>query len=120
MKRKVSTRLPIEIYEDLKDEADQRGITVSDILCDRLKKYKESVHHKNEIGELKNLLTNKIETQKLNPSDSKEKSQEEDLVSLETLFILREMAFKENPQILKKANEELNLFLEKKRKKNEK
>lgn len=116
MKRKVSTRLPIEIYEDLKDEADQRRVTVSDILCDRLKKYQELIHHKNEMDELKKLLTRKMETQELNVSSPQEKSQQEDLVTLETLFILREIAFKENPQILKKANEELNLFLEKKKK----
>ncbi len=120
MKKLFSIRLPLEIYEDLKDEAGQKGITLTDVLCDRLKKYKELLSNKSEIGELKNLLTSKVEIQKLNSSASEGKSQEEDLIALETLFILREMAFKENPQILKKANEELNLFLEKKRKKNEK
>ena len=120
MLRKVSLRLPIEVFEELQNEALQFKISISDIIRGKIfepqnqnsqnskfaKESSSAANLQNQISEILNLLS------------KKEKSdQETHLINLEILFLLREFLFERNAQVLKKVSERMDERFGKERKK---
>ena len=103
MQRKVSFLLPMNIFEDLKAEALKYQISISDLIRERISRP----------GRFRNDLSNPV-TCVPQPASQ---SSEENLLNLETLFLLREFLFERNAKILRKVDEKLEKRFGKDRKK---
>lgn len=103
MLRKMALRLPIELFEELQREALREKTSVSNLV-------REIILHSK-------ISKNDFSNPSIFPQQAPEQSSEENLINLETLFLLREFLFERNAQILKKVDERMEKQFGKDRKK---
>jgi hypothetical protein len=100
MLRKSTLRLPINLYEDLHDEALKYRVSMSDVIRSKLLELKYPI--RNEIPQHE-LAQQKAEHSCLSEEITKQIS-EIHFATLEILFLLREFLFERNAQILKRVD----------------
>jgi hypothetical protein len=106
MQRKISLRLPIDIFEDLRDEALKHRISISDVVRDKILVPRSSI------------ISEKANTPNfLQIENTKEPANESYFATLEILHLLREFLFERNGQILKKIDDKMEKRFGKDRKK---
>lgn len=103
MLRKMALRLPIELFEELQREALREKTSISNLV-------REIILHSK-------ISKNDFSNPSISPQQAPEQSPEENLINLETLFLLREFLFERNAQILKKVDERMEKQFGKDRKK---
>jgi hypothetical protein len=103
MLRKITLRLPFDIFEDLKEEAQKYCVSISDVIRERLLRPEISNN------DFPNLSTS--------PKQITNQPSEDNLINLEILFLLREFLFERNGQILKRVDEKMERRFGKDRKK---
>ncbi len=103
MLRKMALRLPIELFEELQREALREKTSISNLV-------REIILHSK-------ISKNDFSNPSISPQQAPEQSPEENLINLETLFLLREFLFERNAQILKKVDERMEKRFGKDRKK---
>ncbi len=103
MLRKMALRLPIELFEALQREALREKTSISNLV-------REIILHSK-------ISKNDFSNPSISPQQAPEQSPEENLINLETLFLLREFLFERNAQILKKVDERMEKQFGKDRKK---
>jgi hypothetical protein len=109
MLRKITHRLPINLYEDLRDEALKYRISISDVIRGKLLA-STNPDPKKEFAE-------KQELEKSSASEQTKQTSEIYLMTLEILLLLREFIFERNAQILKRVDEKMERRFGKDRKK---
>jgi hypothetical protein len=103
MRRRLSLGLPINLYEDLRDEAEKHQVSIADIIRQKIIRRDHSIPD---------------QPQKPDPIVQTPKQDDElKAICLEMLFLLREFLFERNAQILKKVDEKLERRFGKDRKK---
>ena len=119
MLRKVSLRLPIEVFEQLQSEALQFKISISDIIRGKifepLNQNSQNSKFSKESSSASNLQNQILEILTL-LSKKEESDQETHLINLEILFLLRELLFERNAQVLKNVSERMDGHFGKERK----
>ena len=106
MLRKMSLRLPIDIYEELFEEALRLRVSVSDVVREKILSVKHS--NLNSSFQPPSSSQNEIFKQDIHVKEKIYPSEENDFVNLEILFLFREFLFERNAQILKKVDEKLD------------
>lgn len=116
MLRKLTHRLPIDLFEELQEEASKHRITMSDLIRGKLLFLKNS--NLSFQSPLSPGITQNNSPPPSPPQTTVNQSQETDPAILEILFLLREFLFERNGQILKKVDEKMERRFGKDRKKN--
>jgi len=108
MFRKLSVRLPIDMYEDLRDEALKYCISITDVVREKLFRYQNpNLYPPQATAEVSNLQEQILELS-TRLSKKENESNENRLTITEILFLLREFLFERNAQILKKVDERMD------------
>ncbi|MCP5468557.1 MAG: hypothetical protein H7A32_04735 [Deltaproteobacteria bacterium] len=107
MKQKVSLRLPNEIFENLRQEALELQISVSDVIRQRIIHF-ENVNGKNSFSNFseQNSQNAISDADSLNPNYENEFKEIQTIV-FEIRLLLREFLFERNAQILRKVDQRL-------------
>ena len=100
MLKQVSVKLPFRVFEELRQEAEKKHLSVSDVMRERI---------------FLKPASKILNSEESNPKISDEKisepvpypSTESDFALLEILLLLREFLFERNAQVLKKVDEKL-------------
>jgi hypothetical protein len=103
MRRRLSLEFPIDMYEDLREEALKHKTSIADVVRQKILKSNDSIPKKPEEPTL----------------SGKDQKQEDEVLSmiLEILLLLREFLFERNGQILKKVDEKMEKRFGKERRK---
>lgn len=103
MRRRLSLEFPIDMYEDLREEALNLKLSIADVVRQKI------------------LLSNNSRFKKSEEPNSggKDQKQEDEvrIMTLEILLLLREFLLERNGQVLKKIDEKLEKRFGKERKK---
>lgn len=113
----ISLRLPQDIREELREEAEEKRLSISDIIRDRISKSKSSFSLDQCFEEILNRLDSlelKV-AQFQNPQVQSSGTQ--DPMAVETLSLLREFLLERNAQVVKKVDEKMEKRFGKDRKK---
>ncbi len=120
MLRKFTVCLPIEIFEDLREEAAKHRLSISDVVREKILGARNvilktetpaAVSLKNEPAQNQN-SSNAVRSEETSKQIS-----EISFTTLETLLLLREFLFERNGQILKRVDEKLERRFGRERKK---
>ena len=114
--RQLSHRLPIDLLEDLREEASKHRITMSDLIRAKLLFLKDA--NLNPQPPISSGVTQNNPPMPSSSQPTTNHPSEIDLAILEILFLLREFLFERNGQILKKIDEKMEKRFGKDRKKN--
>ena len=103
MLKKLTIRLPIDLFENLRDEGVKYHIPISDLIREKI------IRAEN--------LENEFKKISMPVQQNTAQSVDNNFINLETLFLLREFLFERNAQILKKVDERMDKRFGKDRKK---
>jgi|GEM_PF-2694449 len=119
MDQKLSLRLPNDVFQNLREEASKHGISVSDVVRERILRGRNGdlnqasvVHESSQLQK----STNRPNEEPGQLEGSEKKIPETDFAIFEILFLLREFLFERNGQILKKIDEKMEKRFGKERK----
>jgi hypothetical protein len=110
MLRKFTVCLPIEIFEDLREEAAKHRLSISDVVREKILGSRSAILEvetpvavplKNESPQNQNSST------VVQSEEASKQISEISLRTLKTLLLLREFLFERNAQILKKVDEKM-------------
>ncbi len=117
MLRKFSLRLPVDLYEDLREEALRERISLSDVIREDVFRSRKSKGELPQISKIHSNLQEESSTILTLLSQRENLNQENHLMIVETLSLFREFLFERNGQILKKVDEKMEKRFGKERKK---
>lgn len=119
MLRKLTHRLPIDEFEELRKEARERRISISDVIRDKLlrcKNYETKDNHPNFNSREVDLDRSHNQGESGPPEGFAKPNSEMDFAIFEILHLLREFLFERNGQILKRVDEKMEKRFGKERK----
>ena len=120
MLRKLTHRLPIDEFEELREEASKRRISISDVIRDKLlrsKSYESREGHPNHSFPEFDFDRSHGQGGLGPPERLANPNSEMDFAIFEILYLLREFLFERNGQILKRVDEQMEKRFGKERKK---
>jgi len=104
MKRHATLRIPQNLYQEIKEEALQFGISISETIIRRLEQYRSLIQKQNGYEK----IIEKLESiSSLPRENSISTTKKLDPVALEILYLLRELIAERSPQILKRVREKM-------------
>ena len=119
MLRKLTHRLPIDVFEELQEEALKHRISISDVIRDKLlwcKSYELKGGPSNPASRQMRFAQDDGPERLSSPEQAPKPNSEVDFAIFEILFLLREFLFERNGQILKKIDEKMERRFGKERK----
>lgn len=106
MQHQISVKVPIDVFESLREEALKHRISISDVVRERILAPQDQL-----------LLSQAISDGSNKAKSSQKTFSDIDLAIIEILFLLREFLLERNGQILKKTDEKMEKRFGKDRKK---
>lgn len=117
MLRKFTVCLPIEIFEDLREEASKHRLSISDVVREKILGSRNAILKAETVAAV--IPQNEsAQDQAKNTVPFEETSKQVSEISfrtLETLFLLREFLFERDAQILKRVHEKMERMKEMKK-----
>lgn len=119
MDQKLSLRLPDDVFRYLREEASKLGISVSDIVRERILRGRSSDLNQGAEPQESSQFQNSTDRPNHPPGHLEEPVRsisETDFAIFEILYLLREFLFERNGQILKRVDEKMEKRFGKERK----
>ncbi len=117
MTKKISLRLPDDIFEKLSDEAALMRISISDVMREKMLREENSNSDSLKLSEPSENLQNQISEILSLVSKNEKNKHDADPTLIEILFLLRELFLQRDGGVIRKVDAKLDQLFGKERKK---